>query len=96
MREWRTRTRLRKTLVDERTTWLARVQATLFHHGVAGVSDKLLSAAGREFLDGLELPDAARERIEVASRFPTRSTASSLRSRPSCASSPAVSRAAGR
>ena len=64
--EWRTRTRLRKTLVDERTTWLARVQATLFHHGVAGVPDKLLSAAGREFLDGLELPDAARERIEVA------------------------------
>ena len=66
MREWRTRTRLRKTLVDERTTWLARVQATLFHHGVAGVPDKLLSAAGREFLDGLELPAAARERIEVA------------------------------
>ena len=34
--EWRTRARLRKTLVDERTTWLQRVQATLFHHGVAG------------------------------------------------------------
>ncbi len=66
VREWRTRTRLRKTLVDERTTWLARIQATLFHHGVAGVPDKLLSAGGREFLDGLELPDAARERIEVA------------------------------
>ena len=66
VREWRTRTRLRKTLVDERTTWLARVQATPFHHGVAGVPDKLLSAAGREFLDGLELPAAARERIEVA------------------------------
>ena len=46
VREWRTRTRLRKTLVDERTSWLQRVQATLFHHGVAGVPDKLLSAAG--------------------------------------------------
>jgi transposase len=66
VREWRTRTRLRKTLVDERTAWLVRVQATLFHHGVSGVPDKLLSAKGREFLDGLELPAAARERIEVA------------------------------
>jgi transposase len=66
VREWRTRTRLRKTLVDQRTAWLQRVQATLFHHGVAGVPDKLLSARGREFLDGLELPAAARERIEVA------------------------------
>ena len=50
VREWRTRARLRKTLVDERTTWLQRVQATLFHHGVAGAPDKLLSAEGREFL----------------------------------------------
>jgi transposase len=66
VREWRTRTRLRKTLVDERTSWLQRVQATLFHHGVCGVPDKLLSARGREFLAALELPAAARERIEVA------------------------------
>ncbi|MCA1677965.1 MAG: transposase, partial [Actinobacteria bacterium] len=66
VREWRTRSRLRKTLVDERTTWLQRVQATLFHHGIGGVPDKLLSAKGREFLAGLELPAAARERIEVA------------------------------
>ncbi|MGH2715664.1 MAG: IS110 family transposase, partial [Thermoleophilaceae bacterium] len=65
-REWRTRTRLRKTLVDERTAWLVRVQATLFHHGVSGVPDKLLSAKGRELLAGLELPAAARERVEVA------------------------------
>ncbi len=66
VREWRTRTRLRKTLVDERTRWLARVQATLFHHGISAGPDKLLSAQGREFLSGLELPEAARERIEVA------------------------------
>jgi transposase len=66
VREWRTRARLRKTLVDERTTWLQRVQATLFHHGVSGAPDKLLSLSGREFLAGLGLPDAARERIEVA------------------------------
>jgi transposase len=66
VREWRTRTRLRKTLVDERTSWLQRIQATLFHHGVSGVPDKLLSGAGREFLAGLELPAAALERLEVA------------------------------
>ncbi len=64
--EWRTRSRLRKTLVDERTSWLQRVQATLFHHGISGAPDKLLSAKGREFLSGLELPDAARERIAVS------------------------------
>jgi transposase len=64
--EWRTRSRLRKTLVDERTSWLQRVQATLFHHGICGAPDKLLSAKGREFLSGLELPDAARERIAVS------------------------------
>jgi transposase len=63
---WRTRARLRKTLVEERTSWLQRVQATLFHHGVSGAPDKLLSAQGREFLAGLELPAAASERIEVA------------------------------
>ena len=66
VREWRTRARLRKTLVDERTAWLQRVQATLFHHGIAGAPDKLLSPEGRAFLDALELPDAARERIGVA------------------------------
>src|SRR5215217_4783529 len=66
VREWRTRARLRKTLVDERTTWLQRVQATLFHHGVSGAPDKLLSAQGREFLDALELPDSASERVGVS------------------------------
>jgi transposase len=64
--ELRTRTRLRKTLIDERTAWLARIQATLFHHGVNGAPERLRSASGREFLDGLDLPDAARERIEVS------------------------------
>ena len=62
--EWRTR--LRKTLVDERTSWVQRIQATLFHHGVGDVPDQLLRANGRAFLRGLELPPAAAERIEVA------------------------------
>jgi transposase len=66
VREWRTRTRLRKTLIDERTRWLQRVRATLFQHGVGGVPAELRSAAGREFLARLELPAADRERVEVA------------------------------
>lgn len=64
--ELRTRTRLRKTLVDERTEWLQRIRATLFHHGVGGVPERLLRSEGRAFLAALELPAAARERIEVA------------------------------
>ena len=66
VREWRTRTRLRKTLVDERTSWVQRIQATLFHHGIANVPDQLLRANGRAFLRALELPPAAGERIEIA------------------------------
>jgi transposase len=66
IQELRTRTRLRKTLIDERTAWLQRIQATLFHHGISGAPERLRSAGGRQFLDQLELPDAARERIEVA------------------------------
>ena len=66
MRQWRSRARLRHTLIDERTQWLQRIQATLFHHGVSGTPEKLRSGAGRAFLAGLELPDDARERIETA------------------------------
>jgi transposase len=66
IQELRTRTRLRKTLIDERTAWLQRIQATLFHHGISGVPERLKSAGGRQFLAQLDLPDAARERIEVS------------------------------
>ena len=45
---------------------MQRIQATLFHHGVHGAPDKLRSGAGRAFLAALELPDDARERIEIA------------------------------
>jgi transposase len=66
--EWRTRTRLRKTLVDERSEWLERIQATLFHHGVpaGSVPARLLSGEGRRLLAAQPLPEAARERIQVA------------------------------
>jgi transposase len=66
VREWRTQTRLRKTLIDERTCWLQRIQATLFHHGIVNVPDQLLRANGRAFLRALALPPASLQRIEIA------------------------------
>jgi transposase len=66
VREWRTQTRLRKTLVDERTSWLQRIRATLFEHGVAAAPEQLLRAEGRAFLRALALPPAAAQRIDVA------------------------------
>jgi transposase len=65
---WRERTRLRKTLVEQRTEWLERIHAALVHHGVpAGeVPAKLLGREGRAFLAHVQLPTQARERIEIA------------------------------
>jgi transposase len=66
VRQWRSRARLRNTLVDERTSWTQRIRATLYHHGVAGAPDELRTLAGRQFLARLELPVDARERITTA------------------------------
>src|SRR4051794_2910837 len=66
VREWRTKTRLRKTLIDERTGWLQRIRAALFDHGVAPAPAQLLRAEGRAFLRTLTRPPAARQRIDVA------------------------------
>ena len=66
VRQWRSRARLRNTLVAERTSWTQRIRATLYHHGVPGAPDDLRTLAGREFLAGLELPLDADERIRVA------------------------------
>jgi transposase len=67
--ELRTRTRLRHTLVQERTAWQQRARATLFHHGIQGAPERLRSAEGRPFLAGLELPAASRERIALCLRM---------------------------
>ena len=66
VREWRSRARLRNTLVAERTSWTQRIRATLYHHGIPGAPDELRTLAGRRFLADLELPIDARERITVA------------------------------
>jgi hypothetical protein len=39
--------RTRRTLLGERTQWMRRIQATLFHHGVSGTPEKLRTAEGR-------------------------------------------------
>ena len=66
VRQSRSRARLRHTLIGERTQWMQRIQATLFHHGVSGTPEKLRTREGRAFLDRLEVPTDARERIEIA------------------------------
>jgi transposase len=66
VRQWRSRARLRNTLVAERTSWVQRIRATLYHHGIPGAPDDLRTLAGRQFLTGLQLPIDARERISVA------------------------------
>jgi transposase len=63
--ELRSKVRLRKTLVDERSAWLQRIQAQLFHHGVPKTSG-LLTPARRDRLTRLELPDSARTVIRTA------------------------------
>jgi transposase len=68
--ELRTRTRLRQTLVKERTAWLQRIRSTLFHHGVhGGAPERLGTRAGRAYLEALALPTASRERVALCQRM---------------------------
>ena len=65
----RAKVRLRKTLVSQRTQWLQRIHAVLFHHGVAVEAGRLGRLEGdrlEEQLAALELPEAARQQITVA------------------------------
>ena len=67
VRQWRSRARLRHTLIDERTQWMQRIQATLFHHGVSGTPEQLRTRRrARVPATRLTLPADARERIEIA------------------------------
>jgi transposase len=66
--ELRTRVRLRKTLIDQRTAWLQRLRAQLFHQGVPpGL--KPGTAAGRDALARVELSPAGREAVELCLRM---------------------------
>ena len=61
----RARVRTRHLLSNQRTEWQQRMHAVLYHHGVPQRRD-LLNHASREWLAEVELPDAAREQIEIA------------------------------
>ncbi|MCA1679080.1 MAG: transposase [Actinobacteria bacterium] len=65
----RAKVRLRKTLVDQRTEWLQRIHAVLFHHGVPVQPGRLARLEGenaRQQLAGLQLPAVAEQQIMVA------------------------------
>ncbi len=66
--EPRTRVRMRKTLVDQRTAWQQRLQAQLFHQGVpAGLRPR--TRVGREALARVELSPAGRALVLLALRM---------------------------
>jgi transposase len=60
--------RLYKDLVDERTGWLQRVHATLFHHGVPAAEGSLVTVAGRDQLASAWLPSAGRYAVDTGMR----------------------------
>ena len=66
--ELRSLVRLRRALVEQRTAWQQRIHAQLFHHGHPARRD-LLARERRAWLEGLELPHAARTQVEVALRL---------------------------
>ena len=61
----RAQVRLRHTLGEQRSEWQQRIQAVLYHHGCPQ-RRQLMTADGRDWLDALVLPDAARQQITVA------------------------------
>src|SRR6266513_3996907 len=65
--ELRTRVRTRKLLIDQRTAWQQRLQAQLFHQGVApGLMPR--TRAGRDALAQVQLSPAGRELVALALR----------------------------
>ena len=57
--------RLYVGLMDERRQWQQRIHAQLFHRGVPPIKH-LLTEAGRQSLDGVDLSPAAHRVVEVA------------------------------
>jgi len=66
--EARALVRLYKDLLDERTGWLQRVQAGLYHMGVVDLDVKAMSAAGRERIAAAHLSPATRIAIDTGMR----------------------------
>src|SRR5215207_1801326 len=79
--EARALVRLYKDLLDERTGWLQRVHASLFHLGAPDLDVGAMSAAGRERLAVAELSPATRTAVDVALRQVDRLTTDMTRVR---------------
>jgi transposase len=60
--------RLRKTLIDQRTAWLQRLRAQLFHQG-APLGLKPRTLAGCRALSAIDLSPSRRELVELALRM---------------------------
>ena len=67
----RTKVRIRKALVGQRTAWQERIHAQLFHHGLPPIA-ALLTVEGRGRLEAAALPPAARQVIDLALRMTDR------------------------
>jgi transposase len=69
--EWRERVRLYKSLIDQRTTWVQRIHAELYQHGVAIPEGAIRWEKTRAGLasETLELSVAARQRVAVGYRM---------------------------
>jgi transposase len=61
----RSKVRLRKALVDQRSGWMKRIHAQLFQHGLPE-PPKLDTVAGRQWLAAADLPPTARQVVDVA------------------------------
>ncbi len=64
VQEIRTLMRLRHTMIEERAAYQQRIHAQLFHNGCPQ-ENNLLSVEGREHLQSLDLPAAARKVVDL-------------------------------
>ena len=80
VRQWRSRARMRHTLIGERTQWMQRIQATLFHHGVSGTPEKLRTVKDARFSSAWCCPPMRASGSRSRSPWSTRSTPVSRRS----------------
>ncbi|HUJ67226.1 MAG TPA: IS110 family transposase [Acidimicrobiales bacterium] len=69
--EWRERTVLYKSLLDQRRVWIQRIHAELFQHGVALPEGEIPSPKTRAWLagEGVELSPAASQRLAAGYRM---------------------------
>jgi transposase len=66
--ELRTQLRLYKALSDEAKAWKQRIQAQLFHQGIAPI-ENLSSSEGQSQLDQAALSPSGRQAVEIARRM---------------------------